>query len=216
MLSFLFSDPNLPYSIAIAMVVLLGIIEALAMVAGLSIMGVLDDWLPMDNDFSADVAGGGFTGLVGWLCLNRLPLLIWLVLALCSFAISGLSINFVSVYAANVLLPTWLTLPLALFGGALGCRLLGQPLARLLPKNESSAVSIDDLCGCVGTVTLGRAVKGNPSEALVHDKYQQKHYVLVEPEHEQGEFLQGTSVVLLRRQGRVWAASPFEQTQSEH
>ncbi|MCH4293191.1 YqiJ family protein [Shewanella sp. 3B26] len=209
MLGFFFSDANLPFSIVLTVILLLGIIEALALVTGLSLMGMLKDLDLADVD--ADVAGGGLTGLLGWLCLNRLPLLIWLVLAMTCFVIAGFTLNFLFSGVLGYFLPTWMSVPLALLAAALGCRYLGSPLARLLPKNETSAVSIDDLSGCIATITLGRAVKGNPSEALVRDRYQQKHYVLVEPDEQESEFIQGTQVVLLRREGRVWAASKFDQ-----
>ncbi|WP_372871931.1 OB-fold-containig protein [Shewanella sp.] len=207
MLGFFFSDANLPFSIVLTVILLLGIIEALALVTGLSLMGLLKDLDMADVD--ADVAGGGLTGLLGWLCLNRLPLLIWLVLAMTCFVIAGFSLNFLFSGVLGYFLPGWMSVPLALLLAAFGCRYLGSPLAQLLPKNETSAVSIDDLSGCIATITLGRAVKGNPSEALVRDRYKQKHYVLVEPDEVESEFTQGTQVVLLRREGRVWAASKF-------
>ncbi|MBT1444425.1 DUF1449 family protein [Shewanella sp. JM162201] len=210
MIAFLLSDANFPFTVVLAVILLLGIIEALSLVTGLSLMGLLKDWDLADVDFDADVAGGGFTGLIGWLCLNRLPLLIWLVLAMTCFVIAGYAVNYLGAMLLGTLLPGWLAILLALVFAALGCRYLGAPLATLLPKNESSAVSVDDFSGCIATVTLGRAVKGNPSEALLRDQYQQKHYVLVEPEDAGSEFPQGTEVVLLRRQGRVWAASRFK------
>lgn len=211
MLGFLFSDANFPFSIVLTVILLLGIIEALALVTGLSLMGLLKDWDLADVDMDADIAGGGLTGLIGWLCLNRLPLLIWLVLAMTCFVIAGYSLNFLFISLLGQPLVQWMSVPLAIVGAALGCRFLGTPLADMLPKNESSALSIDELSGCVATITLGRAVKGNPSEALVKDQFQQKHYVLVEPETAGDEFIQGTQVVLIRRVGRVWSASQFTQ-----
>ena len=80
----------------------------------------------------------------------------------------------------------------------------------MLPKNESTAISLDDLSGYVGTITLGCAIKGMPSEAVVRDKHQHKHYVLVEPETSGIEFASGTQVVLLKREGRVWSATRFD------
>lgn len=147
---------------------------------------------------------------VGWLCLNRLPLLIWFVLALTSFAVTGYLTNFISLSVAGMLLPQLFTLPIAIVGSAFACRYLGRVLAEHLPKNESTAISLDDLSGYVGTITLGCAMKGMPSEAVVRDKHQQKHYVLVEPEISGVEFASGTQVVLLRREGRVWSATRFD------
>ncbi|MCU8103263.1 YqiJ family protein [Shewanella sp. SM101] len=210
MWAFLVEQPNLPYTIAFACVLALGVFEAFALVIGLSMMSALDQWVPIDADYDADVSPGGLTGIAGWLCLNRLPLLIWFVLALTSFAIAGYIVNFISVSVAGFLLPQLFTLPIAIVASAFSCRYFGRVLADHLPKNESSAISLDDLSGYVGTITLGCAIKGMPSEAVVRDKHQQKHYVLVEPETSDIEFASGTQVVLLKREGRVWSATRFD------
>ncbi|ACJ30866.1 Membrane protein, putative [Shewanella piezotolerans WP3] len=206
MVSFLLSQENLPYVISLCIVGILGIVESLSLVIGASFLGLLDDWAP--NDAGNDV--GGVTGLAGWLCISRLPLLIWFVLALVSFAIAGLSVNYFSLSWFNSLLTQSVSLPISLMLMALSCHFLGGRLASILPKNESSAVSVEDLNGCVGTLTIGKAVLGNPSEALVKDDYMQKHYVLVEPDEDGVEFLTGTQVVLLKRKGRVWSAAKLK------
>lgn len=209
MLAFLMAEANLPFGISFILVIALGLIEAVSMFAGLSLLNMLDDLIPIDLDYDADVADGGATGLLGWLCLDRLPLLIWIVLVLTSFSIAGYSVNFIYASFSSLLLVQLVSVPLALILTLFSCRYLGAWLGRILPKNESSAVSIDELSGLLGTITVGRATKGNPAEAMVKDKYNQKHYVRVEPEFEEDEFQTGTQVVLLVRLGRVWSATKF-------
>ncbi|MBW8183476.1 YqiJ family protein [Shewanella nanhaiensis] len=210
MVEFLFAQANLPFSISLSFVLLLGIFEALSLVLGYSLVGAMDDWAPIDLDVDADGSASGFTGVSGWLCLNRLPLLIWFVLVLVSFSITGYTSNFLSLLLADQPLPQIISLPIALILTAFSCRYVGAAVAKVLPKNESTAVSIDTLLGSIGTVTLGCAIKGNPSEALVKDQHQQKHYVLVEPEVAGVEFQTGTQVVLLKREGTVWSAAKFD------
>ncbi|AQS37745.1 Protein of unknown function (DUF1449) [Shewanella psychrophila] len=214
MVDFLLTQANLPFTLSLAFVFLLGAFEAFSLCIGYSLVGALDDWAPSDVDIDSDVdglgGGSGLTGIAGWLCLDRLPLLIWFVLVLVSFSITGYISNYISLAISHELLPQSATLPIALFFTAFSCRYIGVLVARILPKNESSAVSIDVLLGSVGTVTIGCAIKGNPSEALVKDQYQQKHYVLVEPELPGIEFNPGTQVVLLRREGTVWSAARFD------
>ncbi|QFU21599.1 YqiJ family protein [Shewanella eurypsychrophilus] len=207
MVEFLLTQANLPFTLSLFFVLMLGVFEALSLCIGYSLVGALDDWAPIDID--ADSATG-LTGVAGWLCLNRLPLLIWFVLVLISFSVAGYTANYLSLIFNRELLPQSATLPIALFITAVSCRYLGAAIARILPKNESSAISIDGLLGSVGTVTIGCAIKGNPSEALVQDQYHQKHYVLVEPESAGIEFNSGTQVVLLKREGTVWSAARFD------
>jgi hypothetical protein len=206
MVSILLSQDNLPYTISLCIVFVLGIVESLSLVIGASFLGLLDDWTP--NDGNADVAA--VSGLVSWLCINRLPLLIWLVLALLSFAIAGFSFNYLSQSWFNSFLPQFVSLSISLILMALCCHFFGGKLADILPKNESLAVSVEDLNGCVGTLTTSKAVQGSPSEAVVKDDYMQQHYVLVEPESDGVEFPTGTQVVLLKRKGQVWSAAKLE------
>lgn len=214
MYSFLISHENVPFSIASLIVIFLGIFELMSLIFGLSLMGAIDDWLALDTDVSVDgdVIPNGFTGLLGWLCLNRLPLLIWLVMALCSFSMAGYGVNFFYLQASGSLISLWVSFPLALFFMCLTCRYLGPILANLLPKDESSAIDIDSLNGCVATVTVGEAKAGMPAEAVVRDIYQQKHYVFVEPDEAKQVFPQGSQVVLLSRQGKVWSAARLNST----
>ncbi|MCL1037160.1 YqiJ family protein [Shewanella submarina] len=213
MLGFFLLDGNLPFTVAISIVILLGLIELLSLVTGLSLSGLFDDLLSLDSDIDSDGATG-FTGITGWLCLNRLPLLIWFVLASSSFAITGLAVNYLTAAITGGLLPSWLAIPVALIGLLLGCRYLGSSLARLLPKNESSVISIDSLEGAVGTVTLATASRGKPAEVVVKDESQQKHYVLAEPDSDD-QLAKGTDVVLLRKDGNIWIAARFENSLSD-
>ncbi|MGI2257983.1 YqiJ family protein [Shewanella sp. GXUN23E] len=208
MLDFFFMTANLPFAVAISMVVLLGCIELLSLLTGWGFSNLFDDFFGADVEVDTDVTGG-FTGLVGWLCLNRLPLLVWLVMALTLFAIAGFTLNYLTALFLEALFSEWLTIVFALLMAALGCRLLGPGLAAVLPKNETSAVSIDSLAGCVGVVTLATASPGKPAEVMVRDASLQKHYVLVEPELAE-EFTRGTQVVLLRKQGNRWLAARLE------
>lgn len=207
MQDFLIAQANVPFSIALVIVVMLGVFEIIAMIAGLSIFNALENALSLDADVDTSVSVTGITGLLGWLCLNRLPLLIWLVLALSSFAIAGYVLNFISLQISGALLPQLISVPLALVLTCLSSHFVGNGIANLLPKNETSAVSVDALSGCVGTITQGRAVKGMPAEAMVRDAFGQKHYVLVEPEEVGIEFIRGANLVLLAHKGKVWTAA---------
>ncbi len=208
-MEFLLLPSNLPFTSALALVALFGVIELLSMLAGLSLLNLFDDLFAFDADADTEIGATGITGVAGWLCLNRLPLLIWLVLLLTSFSISGFTVTYVTLIIIGTT-SLWMSSALALILSILSCRYLGAGLAKLLPKNETSAVSIDDLAGTVAMITLGRAKKGMPSEAVVEDKFKQKHYVMVEPEESDNTFEKGTKVVLLQRNNSIWQAARLE------
>ncbi|WP_026339261.1 OB-fold-containig protein [Psychromonas ossibalaenae] len=207
MLAFFLADFNLPYSSALAIVLGLAFIEGAGLIIGLSLGSLLDDLLPMDLDINADpnLPAGGLTAVLGWLYLKQLPFLVWLLLFLSGFGIAGLTLNFI------INLPLFLSLPFALLAAVFISRLLGRQIARIIPKNESSALSNTSFSGKLATITIGRASKGNAAEAVLHDEFNQKHYVMVEPEQESLVFEQGTQVVLIEKLKSSWTAVEFTQ-----
>lgn len=215
MMQFLFSDLNTAYSIALGIVISLAILEGVGMLIGLSVMNMLDQISPIDInvDFNVEstLTTGGLTPLLGWLCLNRLPLLVWLILFLTCFGMTGLSINFMLINTFSIIVPAWLSYSVSFIFACFLTRLIGKPLARLLPKNESSAISKDSFKGLIATITIGKAKIDSPSEASVIDRFSQKHYLMVAPENNHEEFTQGDQVVLVEKLDKYWLAIKFIQ-----
>ncbi|MFC6441435.1 OB-fold-containig protein [Bowmanella sp. JS7-9] len=209
MLSFLTNDANSLFNIAVLIVIALGIIEGLGLLVGLSLANALDSLTPfdIDVDFDADVSSGGLTALLGWLCLNRLPLMVWLVLFLTCFAICGYLINFTLMKLHPALMAGWLSASGALLLGSLLTNKAGKRLAKLVPKNESSAISTETFAGRIATITSGNARQGYPTEASFVDNFQQKHYLLVEPIEADEQFQAGQQVVLVQKGSNGWQAT---------
>jgi len=88
---------------------------------------------------------------------------------------------------------------------------IGVPLSRLLPKNESSAISNNSFNGLIATITIGTAKQDSPAEASLTDSFNQKHYVLVTPDDDNEEFGQGQQVVLVEKKETFWLAIKFNQ-----
>ena len=67
---------------------------------------------------------------------------------------------------------------------------------KILPKDETTAIHIEELIGRTAIIILGDARANSPAQAKVQDQYGHTHYVLVEPAN--GEILkQGQSVILM-------------------
>lgn len=211
MIEFILADINVGFAIALSAVLALAILEGVGMLIGLSMMNLLDHISPidLDIDMDADISTGGLTPLLGWLCLNRLPLLIWLVLFLTSFGMIGYTVNYISLHSFSANLPTFLTYIFSLVAALYLTHLIGAPLSRLLPKNESSAISNNSFKGLIATITIGTAKKDSPAEASLQDNFNQKHYVLVTPDNENEEFSQGQQVVLVEKTEKTWLAIKF-------
>lgn len=209
MISFFLADFNLLYSGALCFVLFLALLEGVGSLIGLSIASALDDIfsIDIDVDIDAGLASGGLSGVLGWLYLHRLPFLVWLILFLTSFGVIGLTSNYIYI------LPNLISLPITLLMTFFSCRLLGKQIAIIMPKNESSAVSSHSFSGKIATITIGKGTKGNATEAVLHDEFNQKHYVLVEPEQSDQVFLPGMKVLLIEKANNSWLATAFEPSQ---
>lgn len=213
MFEFLIADINTPFAIALSCVIVLGFLEGVGMLIGLSIMNLMDQISPfemeVDIEINTNVNAQGITPLLGWLCLNRLPLLVWAVLFLTSFSIAGYSYNYVMLSNSSIELPTFIASVFALTAAVLSTRWIGRPLAKVMPKNETSAVSSDSFSGLIAKITIGTAKQDSPAEAVLVDQFNQKHYVLVAPENSDDEFTQTEQVVLVEKLENHWLAVKF-------
>ena len=206
MLSFLLDDANFWFSCALGIVIALFILEMAGMFFGVSLLGLVDDQAALDAD--AD-SSSGFTEFGSWLALDRVPLLVWLVLLLTTFGSAGLTFNFLSLTLLDTYFARWLITLLAVVAGLFCTARFGTFLARLLPKQESSATTADELVGTVGHITVGVARQNSPAEGKFIDAHGQPHYLLVEPLEPDEQFSQGEKILLIQKRDYRWLASRY-------
>ena len=77
-------------------------------------------------------------------------------------------------------------------------RISAALIARIIPKDETTAIHSEDLIGRTAQIILGDAKPNSPAQAKVKDQFGQTHYVLVEPELDI-VFQQGQEVILTQR-----------------
>ena len=206
MLSFLLDDANFWFSCALGIVIALFILEMAGMFFGVSLLGLVDDQAALDAD--ADTSSG-FTEFGSWLALDRVPLLVWLVLLLTTFGSAGLTFNFLSLTLLDTYFARWLITLLAVIAGLFFTARFGTFIARLLPKQESSATTADELVGTVGHITVGVARQNSPAEGKFVDAHGQPHYLLVEPLEPEEQFSQGEKILLIQKRDYRWLASRY-------
>ena len=85
-------------------------------------------------------------------------------------------------------------------------RVLGSGLNKIIPKDETSAVSKDTFIGRVATITLGESRNGNSAEGKVKDSFGKYHYIMIEPDIAGDIFSQGSEVLLVRQDGSKFYA----------
>ncbi len=198
MFEFWLADENLPFAGAGFLLIGLMILQF----SGLS------DFAPdLDADMDGDVDGlGAADGLLSFLGLGRLPLMIWLALFLLLFMVSGYAGQQVVQNMTGSLLSPWLAGPLAALAGIPATAILARPLGRIMPKDETTAVSIDSLVGRFAVLGTGMAKPGSPARAKVIDIYGHPHFVMVEPDNVGQQFTSGEKLLLVRREGDLFKA----------
>ena len=206
MLSFLLDDANFWFSCALGIVIALFILEMAGMFFGVSLLGLVDDQAALDADTDTS---SGFTEFGSWLALDRVPLLVWLVLLLTTFGSAGLTFNFLSLTLLDTYFARWLITLLAVIAGLFFTARFGSFIARLLPKQESSAPTADELVGTVGHITVGVARQNSPAEGKFIDAHGQPHYLVVEPLEPDEQFSQGEKILLIQKRDYRWLASRY-------
>ena len=210
MFTFLLADMNLLYTLAISIVLLFLFLELLGLIVGISLLELLDNISPIDANSSLPITDGGVSNLLDWLCLTKLPMLVWLIIALTHFEIIGYSINYAVLTSLEWQPQLIFILPTTVFFTLIMTHFVGSALAQIIPNNETTAVSTSTFIGKAAKITIGTASSGNPAEALLIDDFNQKHYIMVEPEFEKEYLPKGTEVVIVEKLNGTWLAIPFK------
>lgn len=194
---------NLPFLIAFG---------ALAVIAVLQVSGV-SEAIEGAGEFDAPDGlemGGLGEALTTLLGLGRVPLLIWLAALLFVFAAVGV--------IGQSLLASLLGAPLSAGWAALAAggaavplnSLAMRPLAAILPRDETTAIDLDDLVRRDAEIQIGTARAGSPARAKVIDMHGQAHFVMVEPHDQTLALNAGDTVLLVRREGPTFYGVQYE------
>jgi hypothetical protein len=190
MFDFLLAPENLPFAVALLVMLGIGTAEAVGLATGAA---------HFDGQADGDVGH-----VLGWLGVGQVPLLIIIVVLLALFGLIGITLQQLAATLIGGPVSAWIAGPAAF---ALALPLLGisaRTLARIMPGDETTAVSLDTLVGKRATVTIGAARRGSPAQARVRDAHGQVHYVMVEPLGDDGSVAAGETVLLVSREGGIF------------
>ncbi len=206
-MSLFLAEQSLPFTVALIVMVALAVLEgASLLIGGSGLSELLDSAFDFDADADIDAGIHGHGGLLGWLHLGRVPLLMLLILFLTAFGIAGLLIQMLARGVVGGFLPAWLASVGAFLAAVPAVRIGGFVLEKILPRDESSAISLDALIGRAGVIVIGTARIGVAAQARVRDEHGRSHYVMVEPDQEDSTFEAGTEILLIKRLGAKYQA----------
>ena len=201
-MDFVLAGENLPFTVSLAILLCIGVIEGVGAIFGMGLSALLDAVTP---DFDIDIDGPDLESsttlshFLSWLRFGKVPFLIIIVIFLTAFSISGLILQQLFLGITNYLLPGWVATIPALLISLPWVRLSTGILARFFPQDESEAVSEKAFIGRIATITLGAASQNSPAEARLTDEHGQSHYVMVEPDNIEEQFEANSQVLIVRK-----------------
>jgi len=200
----LFLEPsNLIFSISLCLMFLLGLVEFLLLVTGSSSQGLLEQFVPdqLHELRVADIElqSQNFLSLfLEWLYLGRIPILIWLIIFLTVYALTGFITQIIFFNFVQSYIPIWIIAPICLFACMPLVRISAFIISKIIPHDETTAISSEQLIGRTAYIILGEAKLNYPAQAKVKDQFGLTHYILVEPEVEI-TFSFGQAVILTQK-----------------
>jgi hypothetical protein len=201
-----FAGETAPFAVALGLTLAIAFIELLGLVLGAQPSAMVDSALP---DFDADIPDvelGPLSQSLSWLSFGKLPALVVLILISASFGLIGFAGQEALRRVIGFAINPWIASIPAAFGAAFVTRHAGLALARIMPKEESDAVSTKAFVGRVATVFRGVAAIGHPAEAKLTDIHGKTHYVLIEPDEGEASMPEGSEVVIISQSGPVFRA----------
>lgn len=207
MLDLLTAPQNIAFTVALAIMLVIAVMEGIAMFLGAGLSEFVDAMLPeteFDVDFDVDVDTSAFSRFLGWLRVGRVPVLMLLIVFLTAFGLIGLTLQSFVMGVIGFYLPAWMAVIPAFAASLPVVRIGGGALAALIPNDETDAVSSDTFVGRVAVITLGTASAGSPAEAKLTDEHGHTHYIMVEPDEPLLRFEQGSAVLLTEHHGAVF------------
>lgn len=187
---------NLPFSVALALVLMLALVQLVG--AG--------DLIGGDADFDIDGHGSLDAGLLSFAGVGRVPFLMWLMLLLIVFGLTGLLGQELLISLTGHPLTAWIMGPLAAFVSLPLTGAIARPLGRIMPRDETTAIDTIMLIGREAEIVIGTATQGSPARGRVVDHHGHPHHVMVEPDNEGARFVQGERVLLVRKEGETFRA----------
>ncbi|WP_284392860.1 YqiJ family protein [Devosia yakushimensis] len=202
----MFANETAPFAVALGLTCAIAIIELAGLLLGAQPSAAVDSALP---DFDADVGEielGPLSQTLSWLSFGKLPALVVIILFTASFGLIGFAGQEVLRRTLGFALDPWVASIPAAIAAAFATRHLGLGLARIMPKEETEAVSTKAFVGRVATVFRGIARVGHPAEAKLVDIHGKTHYLLIEPDAGEVDMPEGSEVVIIRQEGPVYRA----------
>lgn len=189
-----------PFAIAAAIMLALGAIELVTTLVGFSISEMFGKDVAVEVDSHSAIEG-----LFFWINAGRIPLLILIMLALGVFSIEGFLLQGIA-HALGTTVPVSIAAVAAAAGSIPVIRATSRGIARIIPRDETYAVSDADFVGKVAEVSVGPLDQGLPGRVRLKDVFGNWHTVAARAGLDSEALPVGSSVLLVDRDARGFIA----------
>ena len=204
MIEFILQSQNLPFIVSLTIMVMIACLEGVTILIDLGLSSMIESSIPdfgMDTDLDhSDISTNSIlTKIFGWLRIGKVPVLIILIFFLTLFGLCGLFIQSVFVKITGCLLPGLIASFISLFLTLPLVRCITGIIVKIIPKNETEVIAEKSFIGRTAVIILGKASKNSPAQAKFKDKFGTTHYVMIEPDIEDEEFVHGDHVLIVKQ-----------------
>ncbi|NIX76347.1 OB-fold-containig protein [Microvirga terricola] len=199
-----------PFTIAGLIMVGLVLIETASLIVGFSLSLFIEQGLDPDvyGGHPGDVgSAGSLGGLMGWLNAGRVPVLILIITWLAAFAAVGFVIQTLAI-SFLAPLPVLVASLIAFCVATPTTRTTTRLVSAIVPRDETYAVSNEDLVGRIAEVTLGPLDQGPAGRVKVQDPHGNWHFLMAKAAAGETPIPTGASVLLVDRNGPTFLAIP--------
>ncbi len=189
-----------PFAIAAAIVVAVAGIELLMTLVGASVGELFGKEFDLHAESESPIAG-----LFFWVNAGRVPLLIFILLTLGIFSVEGFFLQAIA-HSLGMSVPPSIAALAAAAATIPSVRVVSRGISRVIPRDETYAVSDADFVGLVATVTIGPLDQGLPGKVRLKDVFGNWHSVAARASPDSQALPVGASVLLVDRDTKSFIA----------
>lgn len=193
---------------AVAALIMAGLvgIEILATLLGASLSEMLGKEIGFHHEVG-ETQHGLLGGALSFVNPAGVPVLILIILLLAIFSAAGYALQALAAAVATPL-PALVAGLVAAAAALPLTRGASRAIAKVIPRDETYAVTPDDLVGRVGEVTLGPLDQGAAGRVKVQDQHGNWHFPMARAARDVAPIPVGAPVLLVDRDGAAYAAIP--------
>jgi len=172
-------DNNTYFATLLVVVLCISLLEGIMSIIGFGLSNLIDTIFPnidLDIDSIDNSSTNSFTELFGWVNKGKTPVVMFIIIALLTISLTGLFIQHTMLLITGSQLPSIIIIPLGTFLGFILTRYVSDFIGKIMPKEETEAVSRDSFIGNIGIVVSNSIHKNLPGEIKVQDIYEKTHY----------------------------------------